>query len=312
MTYDRAAQKALKISYDANATWQTIATDRIAWHQALKHDTDFTGMPKPKKSRRNSESSDTFGAVGRHSRRRRAAAAASAEADSANHLQLGLAHRGLGRLGAAAGCSPAGAERAVTPRHRANSGPCSSSSLASSLLTRRHWTEKAGAEKLAKALSSTMCFVGAFARADSLPGYQDAPEPEGMSEEQSWEWAKQRRKRGRQKRLVGYARASGDSTLVSTLYDVAVHPDLHGLGLGKRLIRRVCQSVFGLSIGDVAVMAPEHLEGFFEECSFGPDQVCESYLMAYPMDPGTEQLDPASHLRRDSLTTLMQRRLRSC
>lgn len=37
-----------------------------------------------------------------------------------------------------------------------------------------------------------------------------------------------------------------------------------GLGLGKRLIRRVCQSVFGLSIGDVAVMAPEHLEGFFE------------------------------------------------
>jgi len=167
-------------------------------------------------------------------------------------------------------------------------------------------------QKLAKALSSTMCFVGAFARADSLPGYQDAPEPEGMSEEQSWEWAKQRRKRGRQKRLVGYARASGDSTLVSTLYDVAVHPDLHGLGLGKRLIRRVCQSVFGLSIGDVAVMAPEHLEGFFEECSFGPDQVCESYLMAYPMDPGTEQLDPASHLRRDSLTTLMQRRLRSC
>jgi len=163
-------------------------------------------------------------------------------------------------------------------------------------------------QKLARMLTHSMCFVGAYARADSMPGFVHEPEPEGEGEE-NWAWVVERRRRGRAKQLVGFARASGDCELVSTLYDVVVHPDLQGLGMGKRLIRRICQSVFSLSIGDVAVMAPEHLYPFFEACSFGPDQVCDSSLMAYLADPQQDEPDPSAHLKHESLTALMRAKL---
>ena len=37
-----------------------------------------------------------------------------------------------------------------------------------------------------------------------------------------------------------------------------------GRGLGGKLILRACRKVFALGIGDVAVMAPQQLQGLFQ------------------------------------------------
>lgn len=50
-----------------------------------------------------------------------------------------------------------------------------------------------------------------------------------------WGWPPRRRGR---RVLVGFARAVSDAALVATLHDVAVLPELQGLGLGRALLTR--------------------------------------------------------------------------
>lgn len=71
--------------------------------------------------------------------------------------------------------------------------------------------------------------------------------------------------------LVGFVRAVSDASLVATLHDLAVIPDLQGLGLGRKLLEQVTKELSRKGIIDVGVLAPQHSERFFERCRFGDD-----------------------------------------
>lgn len=68
-------------------------------------------------------------------------------------------------------------------------------------------------------------------------------------------------------RLVGVARVLTDGYQVSYLCDLAVEPDLQGVGLGKRLIDAVLQRVKGTEL----VLRDSNLStGFYEHLGFTP------------------------------------------
>ncbi|PRW59231.1 acetyltransferase NSI [Chlorella sorokiniana] len=71
--------------------------------------------------------------------------------------------------------------------------------------------------------------------------------------------------------LVGFARAVGDAALVATLHDVAVLPELQGLGLGRSLLVRLLRQLDASGIVDVGLLAPDASRGFFAACDFGRD-----------------------------------------
>ena len=68
-------------------------------------------------------------------------------------------------------------------------------------------------------------------------------------------------------RLVGIARVLTDGYQVSYLCDLAVEPDLQGVGLGKRLIDEVLTRVKGTEL----VLRDSNLStGFYEHLGFTP------------------------------------------
>ncbi|MEM6326571.1 MAG: GNAT family N-acetyltransferase [Bacteroidota bacterium] len=68
-------------------------------------------------------------------------------------------------------------------------------------------------------------------------------------------------------RLVGLARVLTDGYQVSYLCDLAVEPDLQGVGLGKRLIDAVLERVKGTEL----VLRDSNLSsGFYEHLGFAP------------------------------------------
>lgn len=58
-----------------------------------------------------------------------------------------------------------------------------------------------------------------------------------------WSWVLQRRRRQRRKVLAGFVRATGDVTLTASIWDLAIHPELQGLGLGRRLLAKISNQV---------------------------------------------------------------------
>lgn len=76
----------------------------------------------------------------------------------------------------------------------------------------------------------------------------------------------------RPQQLVGFARAAGDYSLVATVHDLAIHPDLRGFGIGARLIKKVVTQVCAADVNDVGLVAPSELQPFFRGCSFELDR----------------------------------------
>lgn len=68
--------------------------------------------------------------------------------------------------------------------------------------------------------------------------------------------------------LVGAGRAIADGVDTAYLADVAVHPDLQGLGLGKAIIRRLVEMADGHR--KVILYANPGKEGFYEKLGFLP------------------------------------------
>ncbi|KAI8476332.1 MAG: hypothetical protein J3K34DRAFT_516741 [Monoraphidium minutum] len=80
-------------------------------------------------------------------------------------------------------------------------------------------------------------------------------------------------------RLVGFARAAGDYSLVATVHDVAIHPAVQGYGVGARLMKKVVTQVTAAQVFDVGLVTPNELQPFFTGCSFNLDRE-ESVPMA--------------------------------
>ena len=68
-------------------------------------------------------------------------------------------------------------------------------------------------------------------------------------------------------RLIGVCRAITDGEYHAIVYDVAVHPDWQGNGLGKVLMQRL---LFRLPVWRVMLIADEEVQGFYRTLGFAP------------------------------------------
>ena len=66
-------------------------------------------------------------------------------------------------------------------------------------------------------------------------------------------------------RLVGVCRAISDGEYHAFIYDVAVHPDWQGRGLGKTLMRRLLAR---LPVWRIMLVAEDDVQGFYQGLGF--------------------------------------------
>lgn len=80
------------------------------------------------------------------------------------------------------------------------------------------------------------------------------------------------------RKLVGFAAAAGDRSLVATLSCVAVAPSERRRGLGRRLVTSLLGQLRSQGVADIGLVAPESSRAFFEACSFAPDSGGAVYM----------------------------------
>ena len=85
------------------------------------------------------------------------------------------------------------------------------------------------------------------------------------------------------RRLVGVARAVTDGEYHAVIYDVAIHPDYQGRGLGRKVMGNVLER---LPVWRVMLVASSDVQGFYTRLGFTPypdvmarldsDRLCEA------------------------------------
>ena len=77
--------------------------------------------------------------------------------------------------------------------------------------------------------------------------------------------------RGNRRRLVGFARATSDHAFNATIWDVVVHPDFQGKGMGKALMKYMLKKLRSEEISNVTLFADPHVVDFYRNLGFMPD-----------------------------------------
>jgi ribosomal protein S18 acetylase RimI-like enzyme len=88
--------------------------------------------------------------------------------------------------------------------------------------------------------------------------------------------------RGQNRRLVGFARATSDHAFNATLWDVVIHPEFQGKGLGKTLMRQMIRELRREEISNITLFADPHVVTFYEELGFHPDPEGIKGMFWYP------------------------------
>ncbi|MEY3866930.1 MAG: GNAT family N-acetyltransferase, partial [Microcoleaceae cyanobacterium] len=88
--------------------------------------------------------------------------------------------------------------------------------------------------------------------------------------------------RGPQRRLVGFARATSDHAFNATLWDVVVHPDYQGKGLGKALMKYVIKKLRAEDISNITLFADPHVVDFYRNLGFLSDPEGIKGMFWYP------------------------------
>ncbi|HLP91098.1 MAG TPA: GNAT family N-acetyltransferase [Nostocaceae cyanobacterium] len=88
--------------------------------------------------------------------------------------------------------------------------------------------------------------------------------------------------RGNQKRLIGFARATSDHAFNATIWDVVVHPDFQGQGLGKALMKYVLKKLRNEEISNVTLFADPHVVDFYRTMGFMADPEGIKGMFWYP------------------------------
>lgn len=73
------------------------------------------------------------------------------------------------------------------------------------------------------------------------------------------------------KRLIGFARATGDQVFHAIIWDVVVDPAYQGLGLGKVLMERLMADLVEMGISNIALYAESTVVGFYQPLGFIAD-----------------------------------------
>jgi ribosomal protein S18 acetylase RimI-like enzyme len=88
--------------------------------------------------------------------------------------------------------------------------------------------------------------------------------------------------RGSRRRLVGFSRATSDHAFNATIWDVVVHPDFQGRGLGKELMRQLIKKLRSEDISNVTLFADPQVVDFYKRLGFMPDPEGIKGMFWYP------------------------------
>lgn len=88
--------------------------------------------------------------------------------------------------------------------------------------------------------------------------------------------------RGSRRRLIGFARATSDHAFNATLWDVVVHPDFQGKGLGKALMKYIIKKLRSEDISNITLFADPHVLDFYRNLGFISDPEGIKGMFWYP------------------------------
>ncbi len=79
-------------------------------------------------------------------------------------------------------------------------------------------------------------------------------------------------------RMIGFARATSDGVYRATIWDVAIHPDYQGLGLGRKLVETVLSHPSINRVERVYLMTT-YQQKFYERIGFQANQTTTMVLL---------------------------------
>jgi len=89
--------------------------------------------------------------------------------------------------------------------------------------------------------------------------------------------------------LIGFARATSDGIYRATIWDVVVHPDYQGAGLGRKLVQTVLSHPKMHRVERIYLMTT-HQQSFYERIGFEANASTTMVLQNQPID------DPRAYL----------------
>ncbi len=88
--------------------------------------------------------------------------------------------------------------------------------------------------------------------------------------------------RGDFKQLIGFARATSDHAFNATIWDVVVHPEFQGKGMGRALMDRIIAELRTADISNITLFADPHVVEFYRQLGFLQDPEGIKGMFWYP------------------------------
>jgi N-acetylglutamate synthase and related acetyltransferases len=88
-------------------------------------------------------------------------------------------------------------------------------------------------------------------------------------------------------RAIGFARATSDGIYRATIWDVAIHPDYQGAGLGRKLVETVLSHPRMNRVERVYLMTT-YKQSFYERIGFQPNASQTMILENQPLEENVE------------------------
>ena len=85
------------------------------------------------------------------------------------------------------------------------------------------------------------------------------------------------------KKMIGFARVTSDGSFNATIWDVVIHPEFQGLGLGKALMNEVIKQLRMYDISTITLFADPEVVKFYKHIGFIVDPDGVKGMFWYPM-----------------------------
>nr|WDZ67965.1 hypothetical protein [Gracilaria vermiculophylla] len=87
----------------------------------------------------------------------------------------------------------------------------------------------------------------------------------------------------KKKILIGFARATSDTSFNATIWDVVIHPEFQGQGLGKILMAQIVKQLRHQDINTITLFADPHVVTFYKHLGFITDPDGVKGMFWYPL-----------------------------
>lgn len=84
------------------------------------------------------------------------------------------------------------------------------------------------------------------------------------------------------KKLIGFARATSDTVFNATIWDVVIHPDFQGKGLGRALMDQIILKLRYADISTITLFADPQVVSFYRSLGFMADPDGVKGMFWYP------------------------------